>query len=131
MNAAFEGDFKLKFHLAPPLLAPKDPVTGELRKREYGPWVFKAFGMLTKLKFLRGTPFDPFGYTGERKTERQLIADYEATIESLLQTLTPQNQDLAIEIASIPEQIRGYGHVKEASITCARARQEELVCRLS
>lgn len=127
LNAAFEGDFKLKFHLAPPLLAPKDPVTGELRKREYGPWVFKAFDMLTKLKFLRGTPFDPFGYTKERKTERQLIVDYEATIESLLQTLTPENHGLAVEIASIPEQIRGFGHVKDTSIGCARSRQDELV----
>ncbi len=127
LNAAFEGDFKLKFHLAPPLLAPKDPVTGELRKREYGPWVFKAFGMLTKLKFLRGTPFDPFGYTQERKTERQLIADYEATIETLLQTLTPENHGLAVEIASIPEQIRGFGHVKDANIACAKTRQDELV----
>jgi indolepyruvate ferredoxin oxidoreductase len=127
LNAAFEGDFKLKFHLAPPLLAPKDPVTGELRKREYGPWVFKAFGMLTKLKFLRGTPFDPFGYTQERQTERQLIADYEATVETLLQTLTPENHGLAVETASIPEQIRGFGHVKEANIACAKTRQDELI----
>ena len=83
--------------------------------------------MLAKLKFLRGTPFDPFGYSAERKNERELIADYVTTIEALLRDLTPENHATAIDIAALPEQIRGYGHVKESNISLAKARQRELL----
>lgn len=122
----FDGDYKVHFHLAPPLLAKKD-AEGRLQKREYGPWVFTAFKLLAKLRGLRGSAFDIFGYTEERKSERQLIADYEKTIGGLLDTLDAGNVGLAAEIAGIPEQIRGYGHVKEAHLHKAKAREAELL----
>jgi indolepyruvate ferredoxin oxidoreductase len=119
----FEGDYKLKFHMAPPLFAKRDPETGELEKQEFGPWMLTAFRVLAGLKFLRGTALDIFGYAAERKQERQLIADYENTIDELLSGLTSQNHELAVAIASIPEHIRGYGHVKEQHFE--KAKQEE------
>jgi len=121
----FDGKFKLHFHLAPPLLARRDS-EGHLRKGEYGSWVFTAFKLMAKLRGLRGTAFDIFGYTAERKQERQLIADYFATVDELLAKLDRDNHALAAEIAAIPEQIRGYGHVKEKHYAKAKARWEEL-----
>lgn len=123
----FEGDYKLKFHMAPPLFAKRDPETGELQKQEFGPWMMSAFKLLAGLKFLRGSPLDVFGYSAERKMERQLIADYEATIEELLNGLTSQNHELAVAIATIPEHIRGYGHVKEQYLEKAKAEEEALL----
>jgi len=128
LQQQFDGDYTLHFHLAPPLLAKKDS-EGRLIKREYGPWVFTAFKLVAKLRGLRGTPLDVFGYTAERKGERQLIADYEKTIDDLLTTLDSGNVALAAEIASIPEHIRGYGHVKEAHLHKARARETELLAQ--
>jgi indolepyruvate ferredoxin oxidoreductase len=124
----YEGDFTLHFHLAPPLLAKKN-AQGQLMKREYGPWVFKAFRLLAKLRSLRGGTFDLFGYTDERKMERKLITDYFATVERLLGGLDAGNAALAAEIASIPEHIRGYGHVKEAHLHKAKAREAELLAK--
>jgi indolepyruvate ferredoxin oxidoreductase len=126
LEAQFEGPFKLRFHLAPPLLAKRDPATGELRKAEYGPWVMSAFKVLARLRFLRGTALDVFGYTHERRTERALIGEYEAAIAELLARLEPGNHGLAVRIASIPEEIRGYGHVKERHLEAARSKQAEL-----
>jgi indolepyruvate ferredoxin oxidoreductase len=123
----FEGDYRLKFHLAPPLFARRDPATGELKKQQFGPWMLRAFGLLAALKGLRGTPFDIFGYTAERRRERQLIADYEAVIAELLAGLTPENHELAIAIAAIPEHIRGYGHVKDAHLEKAKAEEAALL----
>ncbi len=128
LEQQFEGDYKLHFHLAPPLLAKKN-AKGELVKREYGPWMFKAFGLMAKLRGLRGTAFDVFGYTAERRMERQLIADYETTVAGLLDKLDAGNVALAAEIASVPEHIRGYGHVKEAHLHAAKAREAELLAR--
>jgi indolepyruvate ferredoxin oxidoreductase len=130
VRAQFDGDYKLHFHLAPPLFARRDPVTGELRKSEYGGWVFTAFKLLARFKGLRGTPLDIFGRTAERRMERQLIADYEAAVGEILARLSAQNHGLAVQIASIPEDIRGYGHVKEASVDKARAKQAELLAAL-
>jgi indolepyruvate ferredoxin oxidoreductase len=124
----FEGDYKLTFHLAPPLLAKKN-ADGQLVKRTYGPWVFTAFRLLAKLKFLRGTALDVFGRTAERAMERQLIADYVRLVDTLLPALNADNVALATELASIPEQIRGYGHVKEAHLHAAKAREAELLTR--
>ncbi|NCT68861.1 MAG: indolepyruvate ferredoxin oxidoreductase family protein [Rhodanobacteraceae bacterium] len=122
----FDGDFKLHFNLAPPLFARRD-ADGHLKKAEYGPWVFKAFKLLAKLRGLRGSALDVFGYTAERKMERQLIADYANTLDELLAGLTRDNHALAVEIAQVPERIRGYGHVKERHLETALQRQAELL----
>lgn len=122
----FEGDYQVRFHLAPPLLARRDE-QGRLQKKEYGPWMFKAFGLLARLKGLRGGRFDIFGYTEERRGERQLIADYEKTLRELLGALDAGRLALAVDIASIPEHIRGYGHVKEAHLHEAKAREAALL----
>jgi len=127
--AMFEGDYRLVFHLAPPLLARRDPQTGELRKMRFGAWMLGAFKLLRRLRFLRGTALDPFGYTAERRTERALIGEYETAVERLLQDLSPQNHTIAVEIASIPEDIRGFGHVKARTLAAARRKQDELFAR--
>ena len=123
----FEGDYKLEFHLAPPLLNPRDPDSGKPIKKTYGPWMMKAFGLLARLKFLRGTALDPFGRTAERRIERRLITDYEALIEEILGKLDHDRHRLAVALASLPEQIRGYGHVKQAHLDKVAKRQEELL----
>jgi indolepyruvate ferredoxin oxidoreductase len=123
----FAGDYKLRFHLAPPLIAPRNPATGELEKREYGAWVFSAFRLLAAMKGLRGTWFDPFGHTAERKRERALIVEYERVVDELIAGLTHDNHGLAVELASVPERIRGYGHVKERSTLEAKAHEAELL----
>jgi indolepyruvate ferredoxin oxidoreductase len=122
----FEGDIKLKFHLAPPLLAKHDS-KGQLIKQEFGPWMMKAFGVLAKFKGLRGTALDIFGYTAERKMERALIGEYRQTVSSLLPKLTAENLAQAVAIASIPEDIRGYGHVKERHFKSAKQKEATLL----
>ncbi len=123
----FEGDYRLRFHLAPPLLSPRDPETGQLLKREYGPWILPVFRLLARLKFLRGTPFDPFGRTAERRRERRLIEEYERTIDDIIGTLDHDNHALAVQIAELPEHIRGFGHVKERHLAEVEARRAELL----
>ncbi len=123
----FEGGYKLKFHLAPPLLASRDPKTGHLVKQEFGSWMLPAFKVLAKFRFLRGTAFDPFGYTAERKVERALIADYETLVAELLAGLTATNHDLAVRLASVPDDIKGYGHVKDANVARAKRKVGELL----
>jgi len=126
IKETFDGDFKIKFNLAPPMFSKKDS-NGHLVKQEYGPWVFKAFKLLAKMKGLRGGTFDFFGKTEERKMERQLIVDYRSTLEELINGLNPANYDLAVDIAKVPEHIRGYGHVKEEHFAKAKARQDDLL----
>jgi indolepyruvate ferredoxin oxidoreductase len=125
IKAAFEGEFTVKFNLAPPLLAKRDAL-GRLMKAQYGPWMWRAFGLLAPLRFLRGTVLDVFGKTEERRMERQLIADYEASIAALLPLLREGNLEQAVELASLPEHIRGFGHVKLDSVRKAKARWAEL-----
>ncbi len=125
--AQFEGDYKLNFHLAPPLLADRDLETGIAQKKSYGPRMLTAFRLLAKLRFLRGTAIDPFNRSTERKREQRLIGEYEATIETLLSGLTAENHDIAVEIASLPEHIRGYGHVKERHIDEVTAKETALL----
>jgi indolepyruvate ferredoxin oxidoreductase len=127
INQQFAGGFKLQFHLAPPLTAARDPVTGHLQKRAFGPWMFHVFKLLARLRSLRGTRFDLFGHTAERRTERQLIADYEALIRELIDGLSAANHDTAVALARIPEQIRGFGHVKERNLKSAKAREAALL----
>jgi len=124
----FEGDYKVVHHLAPPLLAKKNE-HGELVKRPYGPWMRHAFKLLAKLKGLRGTPLDPFGHSAERKTERALIGEYRASIDEVLQGLAADKLSLAVEIARIPEEIRGYGHVKERHLAAARPKWQQLMAQ--
>jgi indolepyruvate ferredoxin oxidoreductase len=127
LRRQFSGKVRLEFNLAPPLFARRDPTTGQLVKRAYGPWVFQAFRVLARLRWLRGTALDVFGRTQERRMERQLIRDYEAVLDELLARLAPDNHALAVEIATLPAQIRGYGHVKERSLVKAKAREAALL----
>jgi indolepyruvate ferredoxin oxidoreductase len=121
------GDnFRFEFHLAPPLLTNLNPSTGEPRKISFGPWMMSAFKVLAKLKFLRNTPFDIFGYSQERRTERKLVADYEAMLEEILAKLTPDNHALAVGLAAIPEKIRGFGPVKSRHLATAKAEEATL-----
>ncbi|OYX82366.1 MAG: hypothetical protein B7Y84_19690, partial [Azorhizobium sp. 32-67-21] len=129
VDAAFEGDLKFEFHLAPPLLARKDPVTGEPRKMRFGPRMMKAFALLAKFKGLRGTPLDPFGYSHERRTERALVSDYEAMLAGITGALDLQNHAYAVALASIPDKIRGYGHVKARHLAAAKAEEADLLAR--
>ncbi|MBT7758091.1 MAG: indolepyruvate ferredoxin oxidoreductase family protein, partial [Rhodospirillaceae bacterium] len=127
LDKQFQGDLKLKFHLAPPLISRRDPDTGHLIKREYGAWVMTAFKLLAGMKGLRGGGFDIFGRTEERRAERAAIPGYRTTIETLLADLSPENHALAVQIANVPAQIRGYGHIKERSQQAAAAEQELLL----
>ena len=127
LDAAFEGAFKLRFHLAIPALSRPDPISGEPTKRRYGAWLMSAFRLLAPLKFLRGTPFDVFGYGAERRQERRLIAEYEATLDAVLGMLRTDTLVLATEIAALPESIRGYGPIKARSVAAAQTRQAELL----
>ncbi len=124
LEETFDGPLKLTFHLAPPLLSQSGTANG---KRAYGPWMMTAFDLLAKLKFLRGTAFDPFGYLADRKTERRLIDEYEADIQAVLAKLSVNNLETAIEIAALPDVIRGYGHVKAQAIADAAVRRAELL----
>jgi indolepyruvate ferredoxin oxidoreductase len=122
------GDnLRLTFHLAPPLLARRNRTTGEPRKMSFGPWMMGAFRELARLKFLRGTVFDPFGYTAERRTERRLVRDYEGLLDELVAALSPDNHHVAVGLAAIPEKIRGFGHVKLRHIKAAKADEAALL----
>jgi indolepyruvate ferredoxin oxidoreductase len=125
----FEGSYKLNFHLAPPLLADRDPTTGHLRKRSFGPWMLSVFRVLARLRWLRGTPFDIFGRSQERRLERRLIGEYETLVEEIVACLSPANHEIAVELAGLPLEIRGFGHVKEASLARIDERREGLLVR--
>ncbi|WP_374244683.1 indolepyruvate ferredoxin oxidoreductase family protein [Zoogloea sp.] len=125
----FEGDFRVSFHLAPTFLARPDPDSGRIRKLKFGPWMKTAFGWLAKLRRLRGTPFDVFGYHPERKAERALIARYEADLGRLIGELDAGRLPIAIELARLPDEIRGYGHVKAAAMQRAAEKREALLAR--
>lgn len=126
IQAQFEGNYQLKFHLAPPLFAKRD-AHGNLLKKQYGPWMMSAFKLLAKLKGLRGGPLDPFGKTEERRTERALIGEYETLVAELLSGLSERNLSLAVQLASLPEEIRGFGHVKARNLAQVRAKWTRLL----
>ena len=123
----FEPGGVIKYHLAPPILARRDPHTGLPRKRAFGPWLRHGLKLLTRLKVLRGTALDPFGYTQDRRDEHQLITDYEALLDEIAAALTPNNHDQAVKLAGLPRMIKGYGHIKRKAIVEARAHQAELL----
>jgi len=125
----FGGDFRMSFHLAPPMLS-KTGADGRPVKKQYGEGMLKGFGLLAKLKMLRGTPFDPFGRTEERRMERALIAQYEADMAEWLPRAKPETMDALVALAELPLQIRGFGPVKQANAARAEKRREELLAVL-
>ncbi len=129
LSEKFDGTFRLKFYLAPPIFAKRDHA-GRLQKREYGGWMMHAFHLLARLKSLRGTKFDPFGRTAERQMERRLVDDYFAMIDKRTATLTAAQLPHLARLARIPEMIRGYGHIKEENIKTAAAERARLEAEL-
>ena len=125
--AAFDGDYTMRYHFAPPLWVKPDKVTGAPVKRTYGPWMRPALALLARLRRLRGTWLDPFGRTDERRLERQLVADYESVVAELERGLTAGNLPLAVEIAALPLAMRGYGHVKHRNVEAAKSREAALL----
>ena len=129
IECMFEGDYTLNFYLAPPSTAERND-KGELVKKKYGPGMMRNFRLLAKLKGLRGGPLDVFGRTEERRTERALIGEYRASVEEMLKLLNSANHATALELARVPELIKGYGHVKERNLKAARARWSDLMQQL-
>jgi indolepyruvate ferredoxin oxidoreductase len=129
LEKEFEGKLDLEFHLAPPILNRADPVTHRPVKRKFGPWAMTMFKVLARMKGLRGTAFDIFGHSEDRKVERRLIAEYEVLVGELLAGLTGGNHALAVALAAVPDQIRGYGPVKAASVVTAEAKTAELLAK--
>lgn len=125
LRETFHGG-KINYLMAPPLISKKDS-HGHLQKKKFGPWMKVAFKFMKRFKGLRGTRFDPFGWTEERRMERGLRDDYLSKVTMLSKSLTRKNHELAVALVSIPNEIRGYGHVKEASVEAARAHEEELM----
>jgi indolepyruvate ferredoxin oxidoreductase len=131
LRRQFEEGGKLRFHLAPPLFARRDPVTGEPRKIAFGPWVFQVFKLLARLRFLRGGALDVFGYSAERRMERRLIAEYKALVEFLLSRIDATNIGLAVDIAILSDDIRGFGHIKMQAVRAVKARETELLAEFA
>jgi indolepyruvate ferredoxin oxidoreductase len=129
LKREFEDGFSVQYHLAPPFLPSERDARGRPRKRAFGQWIQMPLAMLARLKGLRGTPFDPFGYTRERRTERKLIAWYEALIERMLGELDAARLADLVAIAKAPMEIRGYGPVKEAAIASVKTEVESLLAR--
>ena len=130
LDAQFAGARKLEFHLAPPVMAKRDPRTGHARKRAFGPWIMTAFAALAPLKALRGTALDPFGRSEERRAERALIGQYEADMAEVIAALSPDNLATAVALAGVPERIRGFGHIKERAMRLAGEERARLIDRL-
>ncbi len=128
-EAAFEGDLKLTYHLAPPIIS-REGGDGRPQKRAFGAWIERAFPVLAQLAFLRATPFDPFGYSAERKMERALIRQYESDIAEVMPLLTPATRDAILALAGLPKEIKGFGPVKEANAQKAARRREELLASI-
>jgi indolepyruvate ferredoxin oxidoreductase len=126
----FEGDFRLSYNLAPPLLPAQDDGIGRPKKRVFGPWMRTGFRLLAGLRGLRGTAFDVFGYSHDRKLERALIEEYESDVKLVLERLSPAAETTALALLSLPDEIRGYGPVKEAAYRKTRARRDGLLREL-
>ena len=130
LERTFKSHGRLKLHLAPPLLARREPSSGRIKKREFGPWIFSVLRLLSKLRKLRGTPFDPFGYTRERQMERQLISDYEKLVQHMAEIGPALDYNVAVDLARLPETIRGFGPVKVENVEKAKKKREELLGNL-
>jgi len=129
LRSQFEGRYRLRYNLAPPLLARRDARTGALIKAEYGPWILRVFKVLASMKRLRGTRLDVFGYSAERRTERALIDEYEQLVGQVLGGLTRERMDTAVALLTLPDRIRGYGHVKEKAVAEFRKERAEMLAR--
>jgi indolepyruvate ferredoxin oxidoreductase len=129
ISARFDGPYRLRFHLAPPILGNRDPETGHLQKRAFGGWMLAAFRVLAKFRFLRGTAFDIFGRSPERRAERALIVEYETRLDEICAGLSAANHAVAATLAAVPLEIRGFGHVKEASLARARSKADSLLAQ--
>lgn len=127
LESQFTGEFKLRFHMAPPLIVRKDKLTGLPRKISFGPWMEKLLAILARFRFLRDTPFNPFGFSADRKLEKQLINQYEDIVSQVVPALSAENHKLVVEIACYPESIRGYGHVKRQHVQQTQAKVDELL----
>jgi indolepyruvate ferredoxin oxidoreductase len=130
VDAMFEGDYKVVFHLAPPLLSRKDKVTGVPRKIAFGAWMGRVFVILSRMRFLRGSFLDPFAYSRDRKLDRALLAEYEDAIEAVLRNLGDTNHDVAVQLAALPDEIRGFGHIRERYAAHARTHRADLLAKL-
>jgi indolepyruvate ferredoxin oxidoreductase len=130
VNGMFEGNFTLNYHLAPPLTS-KTNDKGELVKQKFGPLMLTGFKVLSKLKFLRGTALDVFGRTHERQMERALIEEYKSSLSIVIGQLNIDNHALALELARLPEQIKGFGHVKERNVKAARSQWTALMVKFN
>ena len=130
IDGMFEGNYTLNYHLAPPLTA-KTNAKGELQKQKFGPLMLTGFKVLKHFKWLRGSALDVFGYTEERRTERALIQQYRTSVDVLVSQLNASNHALAVEIARIPEQIKGFGHVKARHLAAAREKWNSLKAQWS
>jgi len=128
LEAQFEGEVALEFYMAPPILS-RARAGQAPRKLRLGSWMLPAMKLLAHGRLLRGTPLDPFGYTQERRMERELVEEYRLRIESLLPSLTAERLAIATEIAALPLAMRGFGHVKQANVAQARRREQELLHR--
>jgi indolepyruvate ferredoxin oxidoreductase len=124
LDAQFKHGYTVKYNLAPPAISKRDRVSGELQKRQFGGWMLGAFKLLAKFKGLRGGALDIFGKTEERRHERQMIEDYLKLLDEIMANLTADNHAAAVALASVPDEIRGYGHVKEKSVAAAKTLQE-------
>jgi indolepyruvate ferredoxin oxidoreductase len=130
LSSMFEGDFKLHYHLAPPVLG-NETSAGLVQKRSFGPWMGAVFAALAPLKVLRGGFLDVFGYTSERKAERALAQDYEAAILALLPALSVANREAALTFARLPEQVRGFGHVKARNMAAVQQQWKQLLAQIA
>ena len=128
LRSEFQGKLKIQVHLAPPIFTRRDP-SGEPKKRAFGPWILKAMRVLAKMKFLRGTPLDPFGRLAERRIERSLVDEYESTMRDIAAKLSSRNHAIAVEIAELPDSIRGFGHIKLQSVGAANRLRAQLLQR--
>ena len=127
LDAQFTGNYSIRFHLAPPLLSRADPETGKVKKIEFGPWLMPMFRVLAKLKWLRGTRWDVFALTSERRQEREDLARYQADLAEVCDRLTPDNYRAAQQLMKLPEKLRGYGHVKARNREALQAARLQLL----
>jgi indolepyruvate ferredoxin oxidoreductase len=131
VNNTFEGDFKVHFHLAPPIMNRGTDAQGRPRKRQFGPWMFRVFKLLAKFRVLRGTPVDPFSYSSDRKMDRAQLKDYQQLVERIVSELDASNYDTFLQLAELGSEIRGYGPVREQAAEAVQEKHSQLIKALN